>query len=205
MSDSQNYIEYIIKMHEILPTNPPIHTYINRINKRLVFKIKDGYKLVLKTPKTIRKTKNGENVPNLEVVEVISVAEINLVHNQCQGKSEVLYTFTPNKFYAYLLNVEQSNLIFLKTHNTEFDKIIITFTNQNSRPFEKEVKVNLTLLINKFKLHIILKSRKPENMYKNINFCHSQEIYLTNMEKILDTATKTGLDAPKTASIKGSP
>ena len=117
----------------------------------------------------------------------------------------MLYTFTPNKFYAYLLNVEQSNLIFLKTHNTEFDKIIITFTNQNSRPFEKEVKVNLTLLINKFKLHIILKSRKPENMYKNINFCHSQEIYLTNMEKILDTATKTGLDAPKTASIKGSP
>ena len=41
----QDYIEYIIKKHETLPTNTPIHIYINRINNRLAFKIKDGYKL----------------------------------------------------------------------------------------------------------------------------------------------------------------
>ena len=35
----------------------------------------------------------------------------------------------PNKSYAYLLNIEPSNLEFLKTYNTEFDEIIITFTN----------------------------------------------------------------------------
>ena len=49
MSDIQDYIEYIIKNHGILPTNPLIH--INRINDRLVFKIKDGYKLELQRPK----------------------------------------------------------------------------------------------------------------------------------------------------------
>ena len=38
-----------------------------------------------------------------------------------------------NKSYAYLLNVERSNLVFLKTHNTEFDEIIITFTDRNGR------------------------------------------------------------------------
>ena len=95
-----------------------------------------------------RKTKNGEKLPNLEVVEVVLV-QCNLVDNQYQQKSEVLYTFTPNKSYAYLLNVEPSNLVFLKTYNTEFDEIIITFTDQNGRPLEIEDKVNLTLLINK--------------------------------------------------------
>ena len=35
---------------------------------------------------------------------------------------------------------------------------------------------------------------------KDVNLCHSQEIYLTNMEN--STATKTGLDALKTASKK---
>ena len=66
---------------------------INRINNRLVFKIKDGYKLDLQTPETIKlfgntkklieKTKNGEEVQGLEAVEVIFV-QYNLVDNQCQ-------------------------------------------------------------------------------------------------------------------------
>ena len=55
----------------------------------------------------------------------------------------------PKKPYVYLLNVEPSNLVFLKTYNTEYDKIIITFTDQNGRPFKIKDKVNLTLLINK--------------------------------------------------------
>ena len=105
-------------------------------------------KLFGSTKKLIDKTKNGEKVISLEVVEVVLV-QCNLVDNQYQQKSEVLYTFTPNKSYAYLLNVEPSNLVFLKTYNTEFDEIIIKFTNQNGRPLEIEDKVNLTLLINK--------------------------------------------------------
>ena len=70
--------------------------------------------------------------------------------------SEVLYTFTPNKSDAYLLNVEPSNLVFLKTYSTEFDEIIITFTDQNGRLLEIEDKVNMTLLINKQKCNYIV-------------------------------------------------
>ena len=45
--------------------------------------------------------------------------------------------------------MEPSNLVFLKTYNTEFDEIIITFTDQNARPLERENKVNFPFLINK--------------------------------------------------------
>ena len=78
MSNIQEYIEFIIKKHKTLTTIPLIHVYINRINNRLVFNIKDGQKLELQAPETIKlfdstnklidKTKNGENVPSLEVV-----------------------------------------------------------------------------------------------------------------------------------------
>ena len=123
-----------------------------------MFKIRDGYKLELQTSETMKlfgsteqiiyKTKNGEKVPSFEVVQVV-IVRCNLVDNQYQQKSEVPYTFTANKSYAYLLNVEPSNFVFLKTYNTEFDEIIITFMDQIGRPLEKEDKVSFTLLINK--------------------------------------------------------
>ena len=77
------------------------------------------------------------------------LVQCNLENNKHEQKSKVLCTFTPNKSYAYLLYVEPSNLVFSKTYNTEFDEIIITFTDQNGRPLEIEDKINLTLLINK--------------------------------------------------------
>ena len=91
VSDIQNYIEYIVKTHETLTKIHSIHVYINRIINRLVFKTKDGYKLELQTPETMKlfgstknltgKIKNGENGPRLEVVKVVLV-ECNLVDNQ---------------------------------------------------------------------------------------------------------------------------
>ena len=83
-----------------------------------------------------------------QVFEVVLV-QCNLADNQYQQKLEVLYTFTSNKSHAYLLNVEPSNQVFLKTYNSEFDKIIITFTDQDSGPLGIKDKFNLTLLINK--------------------------------------------------------
>ena len=71
--------------------------------------------------------KNWKQVSSIEVVKVFLV-QCNLVNNEYQQKSEVLHTFTPNESYAYLLNVESSNLVFLKTYNTEFAEIIIKFT-----------------------------------------------------------------------------
>ena len=81
VSDIQDYINYIIKKHETLPINPPIHIYINRINHSLIFKIKHEYKIKLQTLETMKlfgstqkltdKPKNGENVLSLEVVELV--------------------------------------------------------------------------------------------------------------------------------------
>ena len=59
------------------------------------------------------KIKNGEKAPSFEVVELVLV-QCSLVNSQYQQKSEVLYTFAPNKSYAYLLNIKPSNLVFLK-------------------------------------------------------------------------------------------
>ena len=64
---------------------------------------------------------------SFEVVEIVLI-QCNLIDNQYQEKSEVSCTFTPNNSYPYLLNVEPSNLVFLKTYNTKFDENIITFT-----------------------------------------------------------------------------
>ena len=84
-----------------------------------MFQTKIGYKLELQTPETMKlfgstkkiidNTKNGENVPSLEIHEEVLV-QCNLLDNQDQQNSEVLYSFMSNKFYAYLLNVEPSKL-----------------------------------------------------------------------------------------------
>ena len=69
VSDIQVYIEYIIKKYETLITIPPIYVYINIINNRLVFKIKDGYKLELQTPETMNlfdSTKNSIDETKME-------------------------------------------------------------------------------------------------------------------------------------------
>ena len=54
----------------------------------------------------------------------------------------------PNKSFVYLLTVELTNLVFLKTYNTEFDEIVIIFTDHNGRPLEIKYKVHLRLHIN---------------------------------------------------------
>ena len=66
-------------------------------------------KLFGSTKKLTDKTKNWENVPSFEVVGVVLV-QCSLADNQYQQKSEVLYNFMPNKSYAYLLNIEPTNL-----------------------------------------------------------------------------------------------
>ena len=71
------------------------------------------HKIILKHKRINIQNKDGENVSSLEVVEVVLVQH-NLVDIQYQQKSEVLYTFTHNESYAYLLNVEPRNLVFWK-------------------------------------------------------------------------------------------
>ena len=99
--------------------------------------ISQNYKHLKQSNYLVAQKNNREKVPSIEVVEVVLV-QCNLVDNQYQQKSEVLYTFAPNKSFAYLLNVELSYLVFQKTFNTEFDVVVIKFTDQNGRPLEIE-------------------------------------------------------------------
>ena len=75
-------------------------------------KIKIGYSLELLTPETLKllgsaknkitKDKNGENGPYLEIIKVVLV-HCNIVNNDYQQDSRVLYTFVPNKPFGSLL------------------------------------------------------------------------------------------------------
>ena len=112
------------------------------------YKTPETMKLFARTKHLIAKTKNGENVLRLKAVEAV-LLQCNSVDNQYHEKSEVSYSFTPDKSYANMLNVESSKLVFLKTYNTEFDNIIIKFTDQNRILLAVEDKVSLTLLVNK--------------------------------------------------------
>ena len=100
------------------------------------------------TKTLVNKTEKGENIPSLAVVKSVLV-QCNLVDNQYQQKFDALYFFTSKKSYAYLLNVEQNNLAFLKTYNTGFGEIILKCAHQNSTPLEKKYEVNFTLLTDK--------------------------------------------------------
>ena len=151
ISEIQDHIEYIIKKHD------PRLIYANTINNRIVFKIKNGYKLELisketmkllgSTKDTIDADKNSENVPRLENVEVVLV-HCNLVNNSYQQHSRVLFTFVPNKQYGQLISISPHSLVFLKTMNTDFSEIEIWFTDQNNNALEIEDNVNISLIIN---------------------------------------------------------
>ena len=102
ISDIQDYFEYILKKHGEKVDNPSIRIYVNKIGNRITSKIKTGYYLELLTPGTIKllgstKSKitndeNGENVPHLEIAEVVLV-HCNIVKNDHHQDSRVLYTF----------------------------------------------------------------------------------------------------------------
>ena len=62
----------------------------------------------------------------------VDLVQCNLVDSDYQQqKSKMSYTFTPNRSFAHLSNVEPRNLVLLKTYYTKFDNIWITFTDKN--------------------------------------------------------------------------
>ena len=156
IDDIQDYFEFIIKKHETLTDNPSIKIYSNKIKNRIVFKIKNGYKLQLLTPETrkllgstkkvVDKDENSENVPKVESVEVVLV-HCNLVKNDYQHASKVLFRFVPNKQFGQLLNVSPHVFTMMNTVNTEFSSVEVWFTDQSSKPLDIEDNVNLTLII----------------------------------------------------------
>ena len=82
----------------------------------------------------------------LEITEVVLV-HCNIVNNDYQHYSRVLYTFVPNKSFGSLLEISPTNHIFSKTFNLEYGEIIVWFTDQNSQPLEIKDRINLTMVI----------------------------------------------------------
>ena len=77
---------------------------------------------------------------HLEITEVVLV-HCDIVNNDYQQDSRVLYTFVPNKPLGSLLEMFLTNHIFLKTFNSEYNEIKICFTDQNSQPLEIEDRI----------------------------------------------------------------
>ena len=132
--DIQDNFQFIIKKLETLTKNLLIQIYPSNIKNRIVFKIKTGCKLELLTPETLKllgsgkkdvdKDKNSENVSKLESVEVFLV-HCNLVKNDYQHASKVLFTFVPNKQFRQLINISPHSLTMMNTINTNF--LLLTF------------------------------------------------------------------------------
>ena len=110
-----------------------------------MFKIKTGYYLELLTPETmnllgnskskVTKNENNENVPNLEIAEVVLV-KCNIVNNNYQQNLRVSFTFVPSTSFDQLLHISSKNFVFLKKLYSEFWYIEVWFTDENSNPLE---------------------------------------------------------------------
>ena len=109
VSNIQDYSEYILKKLGENTDNLSVKVYVNEIENRIIFKIKNGYSLELLTPETMKllgsnenkitKDKNRVNVPHIEITEVVLV-HCNIVNNSYQENSRALYTFVPNKRFG---------------------------------------------------------------------------------------------------------
>ena len=133
VSNIQDCFEYILKKKLENIDNPSVKIYVNKIENRFTFRIRNGYRLELLTPETIKllgstenkitKDKNSKNVPHLEI------------------------TFVPNKPLGSLLEMSPTNHIFLKPFKSEFQDIEVWFLDKNSKSLEIEDRINSTSVI----------------------------------------------------------
>ena len=156
VSDIQDYFEYNLEKHGESVDKRSVQIYVNKTENRVTFTIKNGFTIEILRPETMKllgstedkitKDKNGENVPHLKITEVVLV-HCNIVNNDYQQDSRVLYMFVPNKPFGSLLEISPANHIFLKTFNSEYDEIIEWFTDQNSQRLEIDDRINLAMVV----------------------------------------------------------
>ena len=134
-----------LKKYEENTNNPLISIYVNKIENRIAFRIRTRYYLEILFQETmilsgrikirkITKGKSDGNVPPLEITVVVLI-HCNIVNSDYQQDSKVLYAFVPNRLFGQLLDIPPK-------------KCYIWFNNQNSKPLEKEGKINITWVIN---------------------------------------------------------
>ena len=128
-------------------------TYANRILNRVTFRIKIGYKLL--TNETLRllgdgpiidTTKNGENIPKLEIVRNVLVF-CNLVQNVYLEDSKLFFSFAFNSRFGTLLSITPQVLKYCDTVDSIFDYIEISFTDQNGRPLEIDDCITVSVIM----------------------------------------------------------
>ena len=97
-----------------------------------------SYNMIL-IEKNITEDGNGQNVPHLEIMEVVLI-HCNVINNSHQ--------FFPTKSFGQLLDISPENVTFLKTFDSKFSYIELWFTVQNSYTLKIEDKINITLVTN---------------------------------------------------------
>ena len=120
---SDIYFEYTTKKFDTLTDNLPIRIYVNTTENTITFRTKTRFYLeflVSQTIKLLASTKNKrtedkscENVPSLVIAEAVLVL-CNIVNNDYQQDSRVLYTFLLNKSCGELLDISTKNFVFKK-------------------------------------------------------------------------------------------
>ena len=69
-------------------------------------------------------------MPGLEITEVVLI-HCNIVNNNFQQDTRVLYSFVPNKSFGQLLDISPKKFILWKTFKTEFSDVEVWFTDRN--------------------------------------------------------------------------
>ena len=125
VSDIQNYLKHIIKKQENVADKSHLQIYINKIKNRVVIKIKADYKLEIfsketirlleSTEKTIAKDKTAKMCQKLVIVSVI-LMHCNVVNNNYQQASKVLFTFVPDKQFEQIITIASLSLTMLKNY-----------------------------------------------------------------------------------------
>ena len=80
------------------------------------------------TKKDVDADKNSEIGPKLKSVEV-ALVHCNLVKNDYQHSSKVLFSFVPNKQFGQVINISPNTLTMMHTVNTEFSFVEVWFTD----------------------------------------------------------------------------
>ena len=152
------FLGEVIKKHESNAKSneqSPILIYANKILNRVTFRIKTGYKLELLTNETMRlqgdgpiidTTKNGENIPRLEIVRNVLVF-CNLVENVYLQDSKLLFSFVPNSRFGSLLSITPKVLTYCDTVDSISDYIEISLADQNGRPLGINDDITVTIII----------------------------------------------------------
>ena len=86
-------------------------------------------------------------MPHLEITMFVLI-NCNIVNNDYQQDSRVLYSFFLNKAFGQLLDNSPKNVIFLKTFDSKFSYLQVWSTNQNSKPLKIRNTINITLAFN---------------------------------------------------------